>query len=126
MKTIKENMDAFQKQMWSHEKPLEFCVAVVNDLLLEIQRQRTVMRAALEEIDAHWEVHSTNSVGDPATAEEHQWLVGLMDNLGYRQSGMYPKFLSPEAYEEYLARLHTELDFSRFAEGEEDDKKEKE
>mgnify|MGYP001490513455 CR=1 FL=1 len=116
MKTIKENMDAFQKQMWSHEKPLEFSVQVVEELLLEVQRQRTVMRAALEEIDAHWEQHSTNSFGEPATAEEHQWLVNLMDNLGYRQNGMYPKFLSPEAYEEYLGRLHNELDFAKIAE----------
>ena len=114
MKTIKENMDAFQKQMWSDPKPIEFRVRVVEELLLEVQRQRTVMRAALEEIDAHWETHTRDAKGGLLPGAND--LVDLMDNLGYRQNGMYPKFLSPEAYEEYLGRLHSELDFAKIAE----------
>ena len=48
--TIEEQMASFKKHLWSNNKPLEFASAVVEEMLLEIQRQKTVMEAAHEQI----------------------------------------------------------------------------
>jgi hypothetical protein len=73
-----------------------------------------VMRAALEEIDTHWNTHIIR-----LNPEEVDTLIDLMDTLGHRQSKLYPKFLSKESYEEYLGRLRIETDFARLPEEQE-------
>ena len=114
MKTIKEHMDSFQKQMWSHPKPLEFCVEVVAELLTEIQRQRTVMRAGLEELDRHWD-----TVSEGAVDSEYDDLFALMEELGTKRNGFYPQYLSPEEYEEFIKNVRSSVDFANFANEEE-------
>ena len=42
-KTIDEMMDSFKKHLWSDDKPMEFAIAVAEEMLLEIQRQQTIM-----------------------------------------------------------------------------------
>ena len=113
MKTIKEHMDTFQKQMCSHPKPLEMWVGVVEELLREIQRQRTVMRAGLEELDKHWAV-----VSDTTDVAVYDELVTLMDNLGSKRKGFYPQYLLPEEYEEFIEGVRSAVDFSNLAEEE--------
>mgnify|MGYP003952976025 CR=1 FL=1 len=112
MKTIQEHMDSFQKQMWGHSKPLEFCVEVVQELLSEIQRQRTVMRAGLEELDKHW-----TDVSKDAAGSKYDELITLMDNLGSKRQGFYPQYLSIEEHEEFVNSLRTQVDFANMVKG---------
>jgi len=105
-KTIHEQLESFKKHLWSNEKPMEFAVDVVEELLLEIQRQQTIMRAGLDEIDRHWDIHRTDDVTN------NKQLVGLMDNLGGRRRGFYAQYLSQNEYREFVAR---QTNFEAFA-----------
>lgn len=113
--TIQEHMDSFKKHLWGDEKPMDFASDVVEELLLEIQRQRTVMRAALDEIDRMWETHLKVA---SETGEQSQ-LVNLMDSLGDRRRGFYAQYLSPEEYSEFIRRS-TNMDLIATLGGDED------
>ena len=103
--TIAEHMDSFKKHMWSNEKPMDFASDVVEELLLEIQRQKTVMRAALDEIDRLWETHHELASKNEGVTQ----LVNLMDSLGDRRNGFYAQYLTPREYQEFILR-NTNLD----------------
>ena len=105
-KTIHEQLESFKKHMWSNEKPLDFANDVVEEMLLEIQRQWTVMRAGLDEIDRHWETHKQGE--DMSNGQ----LVNLMDNLGGKRRGFYAQYLSQNEYREFIAR---QTNFEAFA-----------
>ena len=105
-KTIHEQLESFKKHMWSNEKPLDFATDVVEEMLLEIQRQWTVMRAGLDEIDRHWETHKQGE--DMSNGQ----LVNLMDNLGGKRRGFYAQYLSQNEYREFIAR---QTNFEAFA-----------
>jgi hypothetical protein len=106
-KTIHEQLESFKKHLWSNETPMEFATDVVEELLLEIQRQHTIMRAGLDEIDRHWDIHRHKD-GDG----NNKQLVGLMDNLGGRRRGFYAQYLSQNEYREFIAR---QTNFEAFA-----------
>lgn len=75
--TIAQQLSSFKKHLWSSQQPLDFSSDVVFELLMEIQRQRTVMLAALDEVDRMWAAHEK-------LAEENgdiKQLVNLMDSL---------------------------------------------
>lgn len=98
--TIEEHMNSFKKHMWSNTQPLEFASDVTEELLLEIQRQRTVMRAALDEIDRFWKVHEELATKN----DERLQLVNLMESLNSQRKGFYPQYLSPDEYAEFIKR----------------------
>ena len=105
-KTIHEQLESFKKHLWSSEKPLDFATDVVEEMLLEIQRQWTIMRAGLDEIDRHWETHKQ---GEDMSSGQ---LVNLMDNLGGKRRGFYAQYLSQNEYREFIAR---QTNFEAFA-----------
>lgn len=99
--TIHEHMENFKKHLWSSENPMEFSTQVVEELLLEVQRIRTVMRAGLDELDRHWETHKTAAI---SLEGDERLLINLMDSLGSRRKGFYPQYLTPEEYQEFISR----------------------
>lgn len=107
-KTIEEMMDSFKKHLWSDDKPMEFAIAVAEEMLLEIQRQQTVMKAAADEIRRHWEVHTTAEDVSP------QQVQNLMASLLSQRNGFYAQYLSPEEYKEFVLRQSS---FESFAKG---------
>ncbi len=105
-KTIHEQLESFKKFLWSDEQPMEFATNVVEELLLEVQRQQTVMRAGLDEIDQHWESHRRKEPADEAQ------LLNLMESLGSNRRGFYAQYLSPNEYHEFILR---QSNFEAFA-----------
>lgn len=103
--TIEEHMNIFKKQLWSNEQPMEFASQIVKELLLEVQRRRTVMAAALVEIDSHWEHHEKTATENEELVE----LLNLMDTLAERRLGFYAQHLSENEYKEFISR-NTDLD----------------
>ena len=98
--TIEEHMNSFKKHLWGNTQPMEFASDVVEELLLEIQRQRTVMKAALDEIDRFWNVHEELAVKN----EERVQLVNLMESLNSQRKGFYAQYLSSDEYAEFIKR----------------------
>ena len=98
--TIEEHMSSFKKHLWGHTQPMEFASDVTEELLLEIQRQRTVMKAALDEIDRLWKVHEELATKN----EERLQLVNLMESLNSQRKGFYPQYLSQNEYAEFIKR----------------------
>lgn len=98
--TIEEHMNSFKKHLWGNTKPMDFASDVVEELLLEIQRQRTVMRAALDEIDRFWKVHEELAEKN----EERVQLINLMESLNSQRKGFYAQYLSPDEYSEFIKR----------------------
>ena len=107
-KTIIEMMDSFKKHLWSSDKPMEFATDVVEEMLLEIQRQQTVMRAAADEIRRHWAVHSESE-----GVSLHQ-LQNLVASLTGQRKGFYAQYLSPIEYHEFVLRQSS---FDSFVQG---------
>ena len=98
--TIEEHMDVFKKQLWNNEKPMEFATQMVQELLLEIQRRRTVMAAALHEIDNMWDSHQELAAKNEDTVGLHN----LMESLAGRRMGFYSQYLSENEYKEFILR----------------------
>ena len=109
-KTIHEQLENFKKYLWSNEKPMDFATNVVEELLLEIQRQQTIMRAGLDEIDRHWTTHTEGE-----NMNDGQ-LYNLMENLRGNRRGFYSQYLSPNEYREFIAR---QTNFEAFAKAQE-------
>ena len=111
--TIAQQLSSFKKHLWSSQQPLDFSSDVVFELLMEIQRQKTVMLAALDEVDRMWVAHEK-------LAEENgdiKQLVNLMDSLRGIRKGFYPQYLSPSEYEEFIKRS-TSLEMIAMMQGE--------
>lgn len=98
--TIEEHMESFKKHLWSHGLPMQFATDVVEELLLEIQRQRTVMRAAVDELDEFWEVHRQAAEKNERVPQ----LVNLMHSLNNKRKGFYAQYLSQAEYREFIHR----------------------
>ncbi len=45
--SIKEALDSFQKDMWSHEKPLNYAIAIVEQLLIENKKLHKTLTSVL-------------------------------------------------------------------------------
>jgi hypothetical protein len=99
--TIEEQLESFKKHLWSHSQPMEFASAVVEELLMEVQRQRTVMRAGFDEIRSQIHVHQSS--------KEHGELQNLMSSLSAERKGFYAQYLSVAEYNE-VVRRRTDLD----------------
>ena len=99
--TIEEQLNSFQKHLWSNEKPMDFAADVVRELLLEIQRQRTVMMAAHDEISLHSQTHANHWAKHGVGTQNFN---NLMESLASRRNGFYAQFLSPEEYHEFIRR----------------------
>ena len=104
--TIQEQLDSFKKHLWSNEQPMEFAAAVVEELLLEVQRQQTVMRASKEELSRHWQTH----VGSEDI--NAQQLTNLVESLSSKRKGFYAQYLGEAEYREFIAR---QTNFETFA-----------
>ena len=99
IKTIDEQIESFKKYLWSHTKPMDFAATVVEELLMEIQRQRTVMRAGLEEIQQHMQAHQSTRIQDNKDGFDN-----LMKSLKSERKGFYPQYLSVAEYDEMVRR----------------------
>lgn len=97
-KTVGEQLESFKKHLWSHGQPMEFATDVVEELLLEIQRQQTIMRASADELQRHWGVH----LADEGITE--QQLKNLLLSLSGARRGFYAQYLSPSEYHEFVLR----------------------
>ena len=106
-KTIEEMMDSFKKHLWSDDKPMEFSIAVAEEMLLEIQRQQTIMKAAADEIRRHWQVHVA---AEDVSTEQVQ---NLMASLLSERKGFYAQYLSPEEYKEFVLRQSSFESFAK-------------
>lgn len=49
MISVEEEFNKFQKEMWSHEKPLLFAAAIVEKLLLENKKLHHALLQTLEQ-----------------------------------------------------------------------------
>ena len=96
-KTIEEQMGSFKKMLWANDKPLEFASAV-EEMLMEIQRQQTVMRAGHEQILDHIEVHRQTGAMNP------EQLGNLLLSLKSERKGFYPQYLTMIEYREFIGR----------------------
>ena len=103
MSIVKEELDTFQKNMWSNEKPLIYAITVVERLLLENKRMRTVMLEALHEIDSNLDAH---------LSEDNVALFRLLDNLCLKERDLYDKHLSQSTRQEKNKEIREKLDFS--------------
>ena len=97
-KTIAEMLESFKKHLWGNDQPMLFAVAVVEEMLLEIQRQQTVMRASADELHRHWDTHT-----DCDTVSLPQ-LQNLAASLTGERKGFYAQYLSPPEYHEFVLR----------------------
>ena len=100
MKFVKSQLDKFQKIMWSSEKPLLYAVEVVQRLLEENQRMRTVMSAALTEFENNSE-----------KIQQTEDLKRLLENLSLERQDDYARL-------DFNKQLRQKLDFSSFEKGE--------
>ena len=110
--TIEDQLNSFQKHLWSHEKPMDFATDVVRELLLEIQRQRTVMKASHDEIATHVEVHQKHWA---QAGNGQESFNNLMNSLTGKRNGFYAQFLSQEEYAEFIRRQSSFDVFEQFA-----------
>lgn len=107
MSTIKNQMSHFQKKLWSHPRPIDYCIETVEGTLLELQRVQTVMAEALHRIDELWNAHSAHA----AKSGTESQLTDLMHCLHGKAHGMYLQHLSPEEREEYNERIKNKTAF---------------
>jgi len=101
--------------MWSHDKPLLYAVEIVERILYENKRMRTVMMEALHEIDKNLDSHITNE------AIKDSQLFCLLDNLCLKRQDIYHEHLHSEEqkdYEKFREEIRAKLDFSTFEKGE--------
>lgn len=110
MSLVKEELDKFQKIMWSHDRPLSYAVEIVERILYENKRMRTIMMEALHEIDKNLDSHL---VGD----ERDQELFRLLDNLCLKCQDIYPQHLEGQDIEKFREEIRSKLDFNIFEKG---------
>ena len=96
---VSELVKKFQTELWKQEKPLDFCVAVVETLFEEQLRTFTVFREAEEFM---------KSVGYD---ESNDRLVYLMECLSGEKDGVFLSHLSDSQREEYNERLKKKVTF---------------
>lgn len=111
MSLVKEELEKFQKTMWSHDKPLLYAIEIVERILYENKRMRTIMMEALHEIDGKLDSHLTQT-------EQDQELFRLLDNLCLKRQDIYPQHLSGQNIEKFREEVRAKLDFSAFEKGE--------
>lgn len=96
---VSELVKKFQTELWKQEKPLDFCVAVVETLFEEQLRTFTVFREAEEFMKA------------AGYDESNDRLVYLMECLSGEKDGVFLSHLSDEQREEYNERLKKKVTF---------------
>lgn len=100
---MKRELEEFQKRMWSNDQPLVYAVSVVERLLHENKRMRTVMLQALREIDDNLDAH---------TKEDNSELFRLLDNLCLKRQDVYDAYLEKETRQDKNREIREKLDFS--------------
>lgn len=103
MSIVSKELESFKKQMWSNDQPLVYAITIVERLLLENKRMRTVMLEALHEIDVNLDAH---------LSEDNSELFRLLDNLCLKHQDLYDKHLVREDRQERNAEIREKLDFS--------------
>ena len=99
--TVDEMMASFEKQLWSHDKPLELAVGVVHSMLEEQQRAFTVfMECSSVIIQAH---------PDKDTRSER--VAHLLRCLQGEEDTVFLQHLSPAQREEYNEKLKNKVSF---------------
>lgn len=96
---VSELVKAFQTELWKQDKPLDFCVAVVETLFEEQLRTFTVFREAEEFM---------KSAGYDETNDR---LVYLMECLSGQKDGVFLSHLSEAQREEYNEKLKKKVTF---------------
>jgi len=96
--TLEAQYNSVKKHVWSSARPIDSALDVVYQLLQEVRRQRTVMRAAYVEIE---EAHRS-----PHASALKRCLIGEDSNT------IYPNMMSPSAREEFLGELRGKLNVS--------------
>ena len=96
--TIEEQMENFKNHLWKNTKPLDFAAAVVEEMLLEIQRQQTVMACA------HAQMTSEGSNVRESTSMSFSQYKNLLESLKSERKGIYPQYLSMQQYDEYIKK----------------------
>lgn len=99
--TVSEMMASFEKQLWSHDKPLELAVDVVHSLLEEQLRAFTVfMECSSIIIQAH-----------PDKDARSERVVQLLRCLQGEEDNIFLQHLSPAQREEYNEKLKNKVSF---------------
>ena len=89
--------------MWSSNQPLIYAISVVERLLFENKRMRTVMLEALNEIDGNLDAH---------LSEDNSSLFALLDNLCLKRQDLYEKHLTQQSRQDKNEEIRKKLDFS--------------
>jgi len=105
--TIEDRMTQFQKNLWAKDKPIDYCVETVEEMLVELQRVQTVMIEAICQINILWEEHRSASE-EQDTLDQ---LYNLMHCLHGNTHGIYLQHLTPEEREEYTERIKNKTAF---------------
>ena len=103
MSIVDKELQEFQKAMWSSDKPLHYAIVVVERLMSENKRMRTVMLEALHQIDENLSNHLSEDNGE---------LFKLLDNLCLKRFDLYQQHLSGKSREDVNEELRKKLDFS--------------
>ena len=113
-KTIAEQLASFKKPLWANDRPMDFATDVVEEMLLEIQRQQTVMRASADELRRQWKAH----LSDESITEAQ--LQNLLFSLSGARRGFYAQYLSPSEYHEFVLRQSSFETIAMMEEGNEE------
>ena len=101
MITVNEMMASFEKQFWSHDKPLELAVDVVRSMLEEQLRVLTVfMECSSVILEAH-----------PNKEERSERVKKLLLCLMGEEDSIFLNHLSPIQREEYNENLKNKVSF---------------
>ena len=103
MSIVDKELQEFQKAMWSSDKPLHYAIVVVERLMSENKRMRTVMLEALSQIDENLSNH---------LSDDNNELFRLLDNLCLKRLDLYQRHLNGKSREEVNDELRKKLDFS--------------
>lgn len=81
--SVEKDIQSFKMATWNDSKPLLFAIQYVEELIKENHRMRSVMMAALREIDNNLDSHTSGE-------ESHDLeLFRLLDNLCFKRRDGY-------------------------------------
>ena len=101
MRSIEEVLAAFQKKMWSSDKPIVLCLDFIEQLLLEQMRIQTVMRESHKII---------SSLSDKEKQQEER-LNYLMNGLSGLVPAIFLEHLNEVQRQEYNQYLKKQVTF---------------
>lgn len=102
LRSIEEVLIAFQKKMWSSNKPIVLCLDFIEQLLLEQMRMQTVMR------ESHKVISSIKNIEDDQAKRDLEYLKG---GLSGRENAIFFEHLTEVQRQEYGQYLKKQATF---------------